>query len=428
MLLAGAILLAAFLLYTAFSVTKGFFILVLYVSCFEVSDYLVHFPGLPLLYDWRIAYALLALLLFYWIIHLLREGTGIQWKHMDTAVIIFFSVVLFGIIQGFLRGYDPKIIFIDASSLPFYGVYFVFLFSALRNKIGLFYNFLLFCAIIVSLQFFYAVVQTKSIFVLQRIVSRHIHLAQFAVPYILTTLIYGASHRHKIIFAILLPFPILAVIFSQQRAMYASIALTLLFYICLFAYTRRAWIRKNLAKFGSIIAGTLVLTATVFIIAQIVTQGRFLLTLYARFYVFLNIQYLGFDISWQIRWREIQRILENLGSFWLFGEGFGAATTSRSRFEMQLTVDNSFAYLLWKSGITGLLTFLYMYFAFLKRGFTALRKKISSQDKVFIITALANTIGLMLVGMTNSSIAHYRLILVWASLFACTEIIARRYD
>jgi O-antigen ligase len=210
--------------------------------------------------------------------------------------------------------------------------------------------------------------------------------------------------------------------------MYASIALTILFYLCVLAYTRRAWIRKNLVKFSSIITGTLVLIATIFVIAQIATEGRFLLTLYARFYVFLNIQYLGFDISWQIRWSEIQRVLENFNDSWLFGQGFGTFTISRSRFEMQLTVDNSYAYLLWKSGIMGLLSFLYMYFVFLRRGVATLKKRVSPQDKVFIITALVNAIGLMLVGMTNSSIAHYRLILVWASLFACIEVIARRYD
>jgi hypothetical protein len=34
----------------------------------------------------------------------------------------------------------------------------------------------------------------------------------------------------------------------------------------------------------------------------------------------------------------------------------------------------------------------------------------------------------MLVAASNSSIAHYRLIFIWATLFACTEIIARKYE
>lgn len=347
---------------------------------------------------------------------------------MDTAVIIFILIMSLAILRGFLKGFDLKKIFADGSNLPYYLAYFIFLYSPLRNRVKNFYNFLLACSILISLQFFYAVANFKTLFILQRIVSRHIHLAQFAIPYIIITFIYSTSRRRKILFAHLLPFPILAIIFSQQRSLYGCTALTILFLIGVFLYARRKWIKKNLIKFTYFIVATFVLMIITFVVLQLATSEKFLLTVYARFYVFLNVQYLGFDLSWRIRWREIQSIFQDFGDFWLFGQGFGASSISRARYQLQLTVDNAYAYLIWKAGIVGLLSFLYMHFVFLKRGITTLRKKITSDERIFITTALVNTVGIMLIAISNSSIVHYRLMFVWAALFACTEIIARKYD
>jgi hypothetical protein len=426
--LSAALLLIAFLIYTAFSVVKCFLILTFYISCFEVTEYLVHFPGLPLLYDWKIAYPLFGLLIIYWFVYLLREKIRFEWNQMDTAVFVFYSLMLLGIVHGYLRDYDPKRIFVDGGALPLYIAYFILLYSSIRNNINLFYDFLLICSIIVSLQFFYAVAQFKTLFVLQRIVTRHIHLALFAIPYLMTTLIYSTSRKRRILFSILLPFPVLGVLFSQQRALYASTALIILFLIGVLAYTRRGWIRQNLTKFISTIVGIIVSILLISIIIQIVTGGKFLLTLYGRFYVFMNIHQLNFDASWRIRWLEIERVFQNFKNFWLFGRGFGAMTTSRSRLELQITLDNTYAYLIWKTGIIGLSSFLYMHFVFLKRSLATFRKRITENDKIMVLTAMINTVGLMFIGMTNSSLAHYRFMFVWAALFACAEIIARKYE
>jgi hypothetical protein len=428
LLLSGAILLTVFLVYTAFSVEKIFIILALYISCFEVVGYLHNFPGLPLLYDWKISYPLFSLLLIYWIIHLLTNREDYQWKKMDTAVAVFVVLIAISILRGFIQGHEAKKIFADGSSLPFYLAYFVFLYSGLRYRVKSFYDLLLLFSILVSLQFFYAVAHFKSIFVLQRIVSRHIHLAQFAIPYIMLTLIYSTSRRRRITFACLLPFPILAVLFSQQRSLYGSTALAIVFLLGVYLYVRRRWIRKNLFKFTSIIAGILTFLIVTFLVLQVATGGKFLLTIYSRFYIFLNVQYLGFDLSWRIRWREIQYIFRNLGDFWLFGQGVGAFSISRGRYELQFSVDNAYAYLIWKAGILCLISFLYMHFLFFKRGIAMLKKKITSDERILILTALVNTAGLMIIAISNSSIARYRLMFIWAALFACVEVLARKYD
>jgi hypothetical protein len=426
--LTGLLTLIAVLFLLAFSPIRIFLVLTFYIACFEGATYLIHFPGLPLVYDWKIAYVVFILLIFFWLIYLSRNQENVMFNQMDLSVFLFIVIIIFSHIHGVINQYGILKVLSDGSHPPFYLAYFIFILSPLKKHVRLFYRFLLICSVVISLQFLYAFAQFQTLLLLHRIVSRHIHLAQFAIPFILTTLIYTTSRKEKIIYAILLPLPILAVIFSQQRALYASTVLTILFYIGLFLYTRRNWIINNIKKTIFVSIPVILSIFLLFLIFQLTTGGRFLLTLYFRFYVFLNFQQIGFDTSWRIRWSEIANVLDNFRNFWLFGQGFGAFVVSRARFEVQSTLDNAYVYLLWKTGIVGLTSFLYMHFVFFRRGFMTLRKKIISEDRIYLITAMTNTAGLMLIAFSNCSIAFYRFIFIWASLFACVEIIARKYD
>jgi len=220
----------------------------------------------------------------------------------------------------------------------------------------------------------------------------------------------------------------LGVIFSQQRALYGSVGLSILFMVGIFIYVRREWIKNNLNFLGVYASIAVIIIALIFIIFQSATGGKFLPTLYARTFILLNPELLGKDISWAIRFNEVKAALKGFEHFWLFGQGFGASQVTRFRYVAQITVDNSYAYLIWKTGIVGLLSLIYMYFIFFKRGIQTLRKDITIEEKIYLITALLNATGMLLVAFTNASIAHYRLIFVWSALFACVETIARKYD
>jgi len=416
------------MLFTAFSVERIFILLAFYVSSFEVRGYLGYFPGISIWYSWLISYPLFGLLILYWVVYLSRADERFAFNRMDKAVALYLVVMFFGALNGFFRGYDRTLLLYDFMAVPFFIGYFIFLYSPMRQKIGVFCDFLLFFAVFVSLQFIYAVTRFQAGFFLTRIVSEHIHIAQFAVPYILATLVYSTSRSRKIISVCLLPFIILGVILCQQRSLYASVGLTIIFFLVLFIYTRREFIRTHRNLFFRYTITALILISTGFAAIQAATNGKFLTTISSRIFIFLNIGELSKDISWQIRWTEIDDVLQNIDKFWLFGQGFGASFVTRCRYMVALTVDQSYVYLIWKTGIIGLLSFLYMYFVFFKRGIGSLLKKISNQDRIFILAALLNMAGMMLVALANVSIPHYRLMFVWAGLFGLTEAIARKYE
>jgi hypothetical protein len=368
------------------------------------------------------------LLLIYWVAYLTREKEIFTPNQMDVAIAVFVGVALISAVNGVLRNYSTGLVLSDIVPLVFMLGYFVFLYSPLRRKIRSFYLLLFIASIFVSLHFIYAAASFRILFFLQRIVSRHIHLAQFAIPLAMTVLIYSPSRKHKVVCAFTLPLFLIAVILSQQRALYGSIGLTLVFLVGLFIYTRRTWIAANRGKSMTYAILTCILIIALLLAVQILSKGRFLPTLFFRLSIFLNPNLLSRDISWAIRWGEINNAMRSLGHGWLFGVGLGASRVTRYRFVTQATLDNSYAFLLWKTGIVGLVAFLYMYLVFFIRGLKTLKKNISTNHRIIVTTALVNAAGLMIVAMTNSSIAHYRFIFVWMSLVACTEIITRYYE
>lgn len=425
--LLGAISLIVFFIYTFFSVEKIFLLLAFYIAAFPMLEYLGNFPGLIIGFSWKIAYPLFALLIIYWSIYLLTHRENFLLNRMDIAIIIYLVIMSISGVSGFLRGYDRKIFLYDFLPIPFFLGYFIFLYSPLRNKLKKYYDFLLAIAIFVSFQFIYAVVNYKSLFFLGRIVSEHIHIAQLAIPYIIATLIFSTSRTRKILFSFPLLLVISGVIISQQRSLYAATSLTIVFLTGVFLYTRRVWIKNNLSRFATYITAACLLIVAITTIIQIITRGKFLTTLNARFFIFLNLEQLSADTSWKGRWREINHALKGLKHFWFFGQGFGASHITRFRFTRQFVLDQSYLYLIWKTGVIGLLSLLYMYFTFFTRNIKTLRKKITNDEKIFLITALFNAAGMILIAFANVSIAHFRLLFIWGALFASTEIIARKY-
>jgi len=403
-------------------------LLAFYIAAFPMLEYVGNFPGLPFGFAWYFAYPLFILLTVYWLIHLSKNQESLRLNQMDTAVFFYLATMGLAAVQGFLKGHDLKILLWDFMPTTFFFGYFIFLYSPLKNKTRMLYDVLLCSAIFVSVQFIYALANYQSLVMLTRVVSEHVHIAQFAIPYTIAILIYSTSRRRKFISAFFLPVIVLATIICQQRSLYASAILTIAILFGIFLYTRREWIRKNMRLFTTYIGIVLLFIIVMGIILQIITEGKFLLTLYARIFIFLNLSRLSADTSWRVRWGEIGNALKGLEHFWFLGKGFGVSQITRFRYVRQIVLDQSYMYYIWKTGVVGLLGFLYMYLMFFKRAISTLRKSITSDERIIIITAVLNTFGMMLIAFANVSLGHFRLMFVWAALFACTEVIARKYE
>ena len=146
-----------------------------------------------------------------------------------------------------------------------------------------------------------------------------------------------------------------------------------------------------------------------------------------RFVSFANISYLKVDLSAFQRTFEIKQAFSRMsGIDWIIGRGIGDVFYSKVRFEMKDFVDNSFAWVLWKMGILGLLAFLSIFVAFFQRFIYLLRKGVDNETFIYVMAIGLNICGLLVVALTNACLVHYRFIIIWAASVGALEMIYRR--
>jgi hypothetical protein len=434
----------AFLLFGAFSVERSFYLAAFYCLSFPEKYFLHNFPGIPVYFIWTIGYPLFLILLGYWFLYLIRNQTfgrpessesfsfstmiASRIKVMDVLLLTFIVAFSLSGILGYLKGNNRTYWAYDLMSLSLYLSYFIYYYSPLRKNPKLFYDFVLFCSILVSTQFIYSLIQLGGTVFLRRVISEHIHITLMAISYLGATIIYSSSKLRRIIFPLLLIIVLVGVLISQQRALWASVGVTLIILLLIFTYEKRRLLFASVTKVLVGMGLAIIVMGGLFILLQILTKGKLLPTIISRILIFVSPNLLRFDISAIERITAIKNALSEVGDNFLFGQGLGASIVSRWRLAEQLTVDNSLVFLYWKTGILGLFSFIILILYFFYRCFSTLRKKLITEEKIYVLSALINMLGLIIVAFTNVCIVHYRFIIVWAATFAVVELIARKYE
>jgi len=413
---------------TAFSVDRTYYLFALYVAVAPNSIYLSYFPGITIYYWWRFAFLFFGLLLFYWVIYLSKNPQRADFRSLDYAIIVYLVLVFLSAIRGFLFGFQRHIVLWDLSPHLWYLCYFIFRYSPLKSNLRKFFDIILFYVVIVGLEFIYGFSQAEGFIFLRRIVSRNIHLALFAIPYIGATIIYGTKLIRKIVLTLLLPIILAAVFFSQQRSLWFAAFSTLIILGIIFMYSRRRWIVEHTKKLLVMFATTILTIVIIFFIFGTQVKEELFITTLSRILVFIDPSLIEYDTSWLVRGKEIAAALESFPYQFLLGSGFGDSIVSPLRPLILISPDNAYVYLLWKMGIVGLSIFIIIHLLFIKRCFMILFRTESPDHKIFALTGLLNTFGLMIVGFANACISQYQFLVIWTAIIAAIEIIARQYE
>ncbi|MGB9721759.1 MAG: hypothetical protein ACPL28_09810 [bacterium] len=179
-----------------------------------------------------------------------------------------------------------------------------------------------------------------------------------------------------------------------------------------------------------LILGALFLVVIGFGTVNLITsmgKGSVILTLLTRSSVFLNLRNLVYDESARVRINELKDTVDEIKEEIILGKGLGDVRITRWRHTRQLTVDNSYVFLFWKMGIIGLCSFLLIYYILFKRLIALLKIPLNYDEKVIVVSTLWNFVGMLIIGLSNASVAHYRFISVWAIMMALIELIYRKY-
>ncbi len=417
--MAGALLFLTFL-----SVERTYYLFACYIALAPSQTYLDYFPGIPIYYAIRFSLALFILLLLYWAIYLSQNNETFKLNALDYAIIAYLCICVLSTINGYYHGFSSDYIIGDLLHHLFYVVYFIFRFSPLKKNILRTYDIFFVLSILVGIEFLYGFSQTHGLIFIRRVVSRNIHLMPFAISFICSTFLYGASKKRTLIFLILLPLTLFSVFISQQRSLWLTTILTLLFFSIIYLYNKRSTIRIHFKRIA--FTGFGVLIAVGAILQFLKTPVKLLIG--SRLLVFLNPRIIGFDISWLTRKSEIALALKDFSHQFLIGAGFGDTIVSTSRHFILFSPDNAYAYLLWKLGLLGLVTFLIIQVLFIKNCFNILRRSSEKNEKVFALTAFINTMNLLIIGFANASVSQYEFLLLWVGVMAAIAITSHKYE
>jgi hypothetical protein len=211
------------------------------------------------------------------------------------------------------------------------------------------------------------------------------------------------------------------VFISQQRGLWVGtlISLVILFFLSL---SKKGEGRKKAILIFIIVASLSFLILTVI---KKLFSAFGIATLMMRALTFRN---LSLDPSLMIRRIEIGRAWEQCKDFFIIGTGLGS-NIRRAAMGTTITwdtVDNSYFFLIWKTGILGLLIYLTMVFIFLKDALFVFKKDQNVEHQIIAASSIAGFIGLMAIAFTNSCLVMYRFNVIWASLFAIVEILKEK--
>jgi hypothetical protein len=245
---------------------------------------------------------------------------------------------------------------------------------------------------------------------ISRVTTQQPHLAQISIPFLAGAVLFLKKKTHKVLSLLLLIPNLLMVIFSQQRALYVAIVFTLLI-VLFFYYTRNGFKPAKLINYSLSILLLVLFVIVFLVVAQKYLNLQFILTVAERIE---TMQDVSSDESWRIRFGEVAIALEKWKNHVFLGKGLGSTFPNTFLGRGNKGVDNSYAFVLWKLGIWGLLMFLIIYIIFFIQGIKAFWASTQVFEKLIVSTFLSGMLGMMLVAVTNMSIIQYRFNMIWA--------------
>lgn len=418
--LAGGI----FFLWTFYSVQRTFYVLTFYITLLPSYAAYLRYPYLKFWVLLEVVAVFLLLMFFYDFTQRIMRKEKLffqEWSLMDKAMAFFLMWAIFSALWGLVNGGDIKYIYTELYFFGLYSVYFIIR----RNFDDLekLWLVIIVASVLVSFVYIYIAFRETGLgsgFLIKRVSTQQPHMAQFALPLLLSYFLFKSKTANKVlVWSGLIPV-FLMIFFSQQRSLWIAIVFSALLLWAL-SFIRQGISLKNFFKFVFFLAAAVVFLAGVGFFIDKFFLGSTILTLLERFNTFLE---LANDASFLIRMGEIGNALQQWRDTPIIGTGFGA-TINPIILEhySNNVVDNSYVVFLWKSGIIGLALYLAIALLFFIRGWFIFIRTQNLQTQRLVAALLAGFAGLMLIALMNSSLAYYRFNIFWATTFATIELL-----
>jgi hypothetical protein len=420
----------AFFLWSFYSVEKTFYILLFYIGIFPSYASYLRYPYLGIWAFLEVIALLLLVLFFYDFSSTIMQRKKVFFQRMtimDKLVSLFLVWAIVSALWGLVNAGDFKYIYQEVYFFSLYLAYFIVRrnFDSFERLNRLWFLFVI-LSVIVSFEYIYIAYRETGLgtgILIKRVSTQQPHLSQLAFPYLIGFLLFKSENvKKKWVIAAMIP-NFMMIFFSQQRGLWVGILFSTLL-IWGLSFIRAGATFKNFIKFIFFLLLGVAAIVGIGLLIDTFFLGSTILTMFERLSTLLE---LAKDASFLIRFREITNALEQWKHYPLIGTGFGATINPilLEHFSINL-VDNSYVVFLWKSGLIGLIIYLFMMLLFFIRGLYVFKNTTQIAVQRLVASLLAGFAGLFVVALTNSCLAYYRYNIIWATTFATIELLYLR--
>jgi len=377
-------------------------------------------------FDEKLLLAFFFLILVWIIIDLFQrfKTYKLQQTSLDWTIGSFIIIIILSALRGGLEGFDLTALKIDAVFLSLYIYYFIYVNRFQLSDLQTLINALSIITIFVSIEYIMLAFSeaTSGSILIKRVVTQQPHVAQISLPIFASYLFFPNAISKKILATIAL-IPLAGMIFfSQQRGLWVGITFSLIL-VGGFAFIKEQISLKKITKYITIILLIILILFLLFLIFDKLFFGSIFITFLSRV---KTLSTLSADPSTNIRLAEIIRAFKQWDNNIVtvcFGTGLGAAYESVDLTRPNhFSVDNSYAFILWKMGIVGLIVFLLIIYSFFKKGLYVFKKSNNTEHRQIVAALMSGFGGLLIIALTNTCVARYRFIIIWSLIIAIIEI------
>ena len=387
----------------------------------------------PSYYPIYTSYNIILLFIFLIIFQLLTstknslERYSLPLSIADILLIFFFGWMIIAILFGFAMN-PKKMILKEAEYIFLFG--FFWWATKVKAHEDWIYRFAIFYVLlttVVAIEFTVFVISAMNLesMLFHRIVTQQPFLALFAVPLLISFFIKSRKFLWKMMVLLMIILNVVAVVLSQWRALTGGIIVTVFATLLILAFrngvTIKSW--KTICKMGLI--GLLFLGVLFVIMINTVVDQEMIESLFRRYESFQSVT--G-DASWNMRSSGIQAALQEWKVSPIIGSGFGNRFDARNFFVVyDNQLDNSYIFLLWKTGLIGIMLFFLFLGTLAVHGFRLIRNLPDSWQRYYICAIVAGFAGLLFSSYFYLSLMRYRFIIFWALFLGTIEVLYQSY-
>lgn len=258
-----------------------------------------------------------------------------------------------------------------------------------------------------------------------RLVSSYFNIFPLVLPLSGVLIFKGKNSILRLIGGCFFMMSAYIIILSQSRITWVVAAFQIILLIGCFLFVDNRDTRHFLKK---------LLVLSVFTVIAAVCVKVFILNNFSLMYRLktLSPELILWDPSLRHRFVAVDAVIEKMNEsirYWFLGRGMGDGVTFsvfRQRHVDIRWVDNSFISLFWHTGLPGLLAYLMLLGHQLRNGIYLLKNSRVTWQKNAGLIILVYVTGFVFFGITSAIFAKYRFNLLWAGVWAYSDILVKR--